>query len=301
MNRFLVVLSGPTAVGKTAVAVAIAKQFGSIILSADSRQFYKEIPIGTAQPSAEELQSVNHYFIADRSIHEPLDAGAYCKEARALLEQEFQKHKIIILAGGSGLYSDAVLNGFDELPDKDESIRQSLKEILHEKGISALQEELKKLDPVYYEEVDPNNPSRLMRAIEVCRVSGKPYSSLRSGKKDDPDFSVIKIGLELPRAALYERINQRVDEMLKAGFENEARSVFPLRGAGPLQTVGYKELFDYFDGKTDFEKAVELIKQHTRNYAKRQMTWWRRDMEISWFHPKDIAGMVKMIENRVSG
>lgn len=299
MPRLLLVLSGPTAVGKTATAVSIARQFSTIILSADSRQFYKEIPIGTAQPSAEELKAVPHFFVADRSISDPLDAGSYSKEARKLLEEKFQEHEIIILAGGSGLYSDAVLNGFDELPQNDESIRQSLKETLREKGISALQDELQQLDPVYFAQVDQHNPSRLMRAIEVCRISGKPYSDLRSGKKDDPGFDVIKIGLEIPRGELYERINQRVGQMLAAGLEAEAKAVYPFRQAGALQTVGYKELFDYFDGKTDFARAVELIKQHTRNYAKRQMTWWRRDPEIQWFHPNDLAGIIRAIEKRI--
>lgn len=299
MPRLLVVLSGPTAVGKTATAVSIARQFSTIILSADSRQFYKEIPIGTAQPSAEELKTVPHFFVADRPISDPLDAGSYSKEARNLLEEKFQEHEIIVLAGGSGLYSDAVLNGFDELPQNDELIRQSLKETLREKGIAALQEELQQLDPVYFAQVDQHNPSRLMRAIEVCRISGKPYSDLRSGKKDDPGFNVVKIGLEIPRDELYERINQRVDQMLAAGLEAEAKAVYPFRQAGALQTVGYKELFDYFDGKTDLPRAVELIKQHTRNYAKRQMTWWRRDPEIQWFHPNDLAGIIRAIEKRI--
>lgn len=298
MSGLLVVLTGPTAVGKTATAVALAKQFSTIILSADSRQFYKEIPIGTAQPSQEELKAVPHFFIADRTITEALDAGSYSKEARKLLAEKFNEHPVIILAGGSGLYSDAVLNGFDELPDSDENIRQSLKEILRDKGIAALQEELKTLDPVYFDQVDQNNPSRLMRAIEVCRVSGKRYSDLRSGKKDVPDFNVVKIGLKIPREALYERINQRVDEMMQAGLESEAKAMFPFREMGALKTVGYKELFDYFEGKTDFAKAVELIKQHTRNYAKRQMTWWRRDPEINWFHPKDLNGMIELIRKK---
>ncbi len=296
MSRpLLVVLLGPTAVGKTAVAVALAKRFHTAIVSADSRQFYREIPVGTAQPSAEEQQAVPHFFIATYSIRETLDAGRYSREARALLEKEFASHPVLILAGGSGLYIDAVLNGFDELPQQDAKLRNGLQALYEEKGISALQDELEKLDPDFFTQVDRNNPSRLIRAIEVCRLTGKKYSELRSGKTDALPFRVIKIGLELPREELYDRINRRVDVMMEHGLEAEARAVYPLRTLNALQTVGYKELFDYFDGKTTKEKAIELIQQHTRNFAKRQMTWWRKDPEIHWFHPDAVDEMVNFI------
>lgn len=297
MSRpLLVVLCGPTAVGKTVVAVQLAVHFKTSVFSADSRQLYKEIPVGTAQPSAEELKQAPHFFIASHSIHQPLDAGSYARECRSKLEEEFRKHPVIIMAGGSGLYIDAVLNGFDDLPVQNEELRAELQSLFGAKGIAFLQEELKKLDPVYYETVDKENPSRLIRAIEVCRLSGKRYSDLRSGKKAELPFDVLKIGLELPREELYARIHRRVDQMLADGLEAEAKTVFPYRTLGPLNTVGYKEFFDYFEGKTDFKRAVELIAQHTRNYAKRQMTWWRKDISIHWFHPSATAQMITAIE-----
>lgn len=291
----LVIVLGPTGVGKTSVAIALAKKFQTCILSADSRQFYKEIPIGTAQPSAQELSEVKHYFIADNSIANPVDAGAYGREARKILEAEFKTHPIVIMAGGSGLYIDAAINGFDALPDADALIRSELQNAFELNGIEALQEELKKLDPEFYEEIDKNNPSRLIRAIEVCRLSGKKYSDLRVGKQEELPFNVLKIGLDLPREELYARINLRVDDMMERGLEDEAKAVFPNRKLNALQTVGYKELFDYFDGNITKEKAVELIKQHSRNYAKRQLTWWRRDEEIVWFKPTDIPAIEELI------
>jgi tRNA dimethylallyltransferase len=293
----LVIVLGPTAVGKTSVAIALAKKFQTSIISADSRQFYKEIPIGTAQPSQAELNSVKHFFIAENSIANPIDAGAYGREARKILEHEFQQHKVVVMAGGSGLYIDAVVNGFDPLPDANAAIREELQQNFEEIGIGPLQEELKKLDPEFYEEIDLDNPSRLIRAIEVCRLSGKKYSELRLGKSETLPFHVLKIGLDLPREELYERINQRVDLMMEKGLEAEARAVFSQRKLNALQTVGYKELFDYFDGLITLEKAVELIKQHSRNYAKRQLTWWRRDGEIKWFKPGDVLAMEELISS----
>jgi tRNA dimethylallyltransferase len=294
----LVIVLGPTAVGKTSVAISLAQKFKTCILSADSRQFYKEIPIGTAQPSREELDSVKHYFIADNSIANPIDAGTYGREARKILEAEFKTHSVVIMAGGSGLYIDAVVNGFDVLPDADAAMREELQNTFEEKGIEALQEELKKLDPEFYEEIDKNNPSRLIRAIEVCRLSGKKYSDLRMGKQEELPFNVLKIGLDLPREELYARINLRVDDMMERGLEKEAKTVYPNRKLNALQTVGYKELFDYFDGIITKEKAVELIKQHSRNYAKRQLTWWRRDETIIWFKPEDISLMEELVLSR---
>jgi tRNA dimethylallyltransferase len=292
----LVIVLGPTAVGKTSVAISLAKKFNTCIVSADSRQFYKEIPIGTAQPSDEELNSVPHFFIATNSVNDPIDAGKFGREARALLNEEFQKNKIVIMAGGSGLYIDAVINGFDELPDSDNSIREELQNSFSEKGIIVLQEELQQLDPEYFEQVDQNNPARLIRAIEVCRTSGKKYSDLRKGKSETLPFDVLKIGLDLPREELYEKINRRVDEMMKNGLEEEARTVFAFRQLNALQTVGYKELFDYFDGTITKEKAIELIRQHSRNYAKRQLTWWRRDSSIKWFSPMEMERIEALIK-----
>ncbi len=291
----LVIILGPTAVGKTAVAIALAEKFKTCILSADSRQFYREIPIGTAQPSAAELNSVPHFFIATNSIIEQIDAGRFGREARALLVEKFKKNQIIIMAGGSGLYIDAVINGFDELPDSDLSIREELQISLEKNGISVLQSELEKLDPEYFAQVDKDNPARLIRAIEICRLSGKKYSELRLGKSAHLPFDVLKIGLDLPREELYDRINKRVDAMMENGLEDEARKVFPNRKLNSLQTVGYKELFDFFDGAITKERAIELIKQHSRNYAKRQLTWWRRDAEIKWYAPKEISEIEQFI------
>lgn len=299
LKPLLVILLGPTAVGKTSLAIALAKKFNTVIFSADSRQLYKEIPIGTAQPTPEEIQEVAHFFIASNSITEHIDAGRYGKEARELLISEFKKHALIIMAGGSGLYMDAVINGFDDLPDANPTIRAELNLEFQEKGISVLQDELKKLDPIYFAQVDQHNPARLMRAIEICRLSEKKYSELRIGKAESNAFEVLKIGLDLPREELYARINNRVEVMFENGLEEEARSVFPYRKMNALQTVGYKELFDYFDGHLTKEKAIELIKQHSRNYAKRQLTWWRRDTAITWFHPTQLKEIEILISQKV--
>lgn len=299
LKPLLVILLGPTAVGKTSLAIALAKRFNTVIFSADSRQLYKEIPIGTAQPTPEEIQEVAHFFIASNSITEHIDAGRYGKEARESLISEFKKHALIIMAGGSGLYMDAVINGFDELPDANPTIRAELNLEFQEKGISVLQDELKKLDPIYFAQVDQHNPARLMRAIEICRLSEKKYSELRIGKAESNAFEVLKIGLDLPREELYARINNRVEVMFENGLEEEARSVFPYRKMNALQTVGYKELFDYFDGHLTKEKAIELIKQHSRNYAKRQLTWWRRDTAITWFHPTQLKEIEILISQKV--
>ena len=292
-NPTLIVVLGPTAVGKTSVGIQLAKHFGTEIISADSRQMFRELPIGTAAPSVAEMQGIPHHFIGNLSVAERCDAGQWAQQARALLDELFKKHKVVICVGGSGLYIDALLNGMDELPERDDALRHELQELFREKGIIPLQEKLQALDPEYYAEVDIQNHKRLIRAIEVCMLSGEKYSEMRSGKSADIPFNVVKIGLEMDRGKLYERINHRVDEMIKAGLEAEARSVIQYRDNNALATVGYREMFDYFDGKISLEKAVELIKQHSRNYAKRQMTWWRRDSTIKWFHPEQIDDVVE--------
>lgn len=294
----LAVIVGPTGVGKTAVAVQQAKYFGTEVISADSRQMFRELPIGTAAPTPGEMQGVPHHFIGNLSVTERADAGKWAQEARVLLDELFRKHDVVICAGGSGLYIDALLNGMDELPERDETIREELQNLFHEKGISALQEKLQSLDPEYYGEVDIHNHKRLIRAIEVCLVSGGKYSSLRTNTRKELPFDVVKIGLEMERDKLYDRINRRVDEMMKNGLEAEARSALPYRNNNALATVGYRELFDYFDGKITLEKAVELIKQHSRNYAKRQITWWRRDPSITWFTPVQVKEMAEFISAR---
>lgn len=294
-SPLLVVIVGPTAVGKTSVAIQLAKQFKTEIISADSRQLFRELPIGTAAPSEEEMQGVPHHFIGNLSVAQRCDAGQWALQARETLGRLFTQHDVVVCAGGSGLYMDALLNGMDELPERDDNLRRELQHLFAEKGLPALQEKLQQLDPEYFAEVDIHNHKRLIRAIEVCLLSGGKYSELRSGKAQELPFRVVKVGLEMDRAELYERINLRVDQMMSAGLEAEARSVTGFRDNNALATVGYRELFDYFDGKATLEKAVELIKQHSRNYAKRQMTWWRRDVSIRWFHPKEVARIIEYI------
>lgn len=298
-SPLLVVVLGPTAVGKTSVAIRLALHFGTEIISADSRQLFRELPIGTAAPSMEEMQGVPHHFIGNLSVAQRCDAGQWASEARNVLDELFKKHEVVICAGGSGLYIDALLNGMDELPERDDALRSELQTLFAEKGITALQEKLKDLDPEYYAEVDIHNHKRLIRGIEVCLLSGGKYSEMRSGQQKELPFRVVKIGLEMEREQLYERINLRVDQMMAAGLEAEAKAVVQFRDNNALATVGYREMFDYFDGKTTLQQAVELIKQHSRNYAKRQMTWWRRDPTIKWFHPERIDEVVELVHGRM--
>lgn len=284
-HKFLIVIAGPTAVGKTAMAVEVAKAFDTAVISADSRQFFREMHIGTARPSQEEMLGVPHYFIASHSISEDFNVGRFEAEAIQLLDQLFKEKDVVVMAGGTGLYIDAVCNGMDEVPQADEKTRQMLIGIYEEKGLEALHKILKEKDPVYYGQVDLQNPHRVMRAIEVCLITGRTYSSLRKGKKKQRNFNVIKIGLNMEREALYERINARVDDMMSHGLLAEAKELYEHRHRNALQTVGYKEIFDYLEGKTDLETAVDLIKRNTRRFAKRQLTWFRRDESITWFNP----------------
>lgn len=298
--KYLIVIAGPTAAGKTALAIEVAKELKTAVVSADSRQLFREMQVGTARPSGQEMQDVNHYFMGSHSIADDYNVGRYEAEVLQLLSELYKEKDVVILCGGSGLYIDAVCNGLDELPQADEATREMLTTLLEEKGLSALQEMLKEKDPVYYRQVDLQNPHRLIRALEVCLISGKPYSQLRKGNKAKRDFRVIKIGVSMERNKLYERINQRVDEMMKSGLLEEARRVYPYRDRNALQTVGYKELFDHFEGKTDLRTAVELIKQNTRRFAKRQLTWFRRDGEITWFEPWQKDEVIGYIRERIS-
>jgi tRNA dimethylallyltransferase len=299
-SSLLVVVLGPTAVGKTAATVQLATHFSTEIISADSRQFYRELTIGAAIPSPKEQAGIQHHFLADRSITEPLDAGTYGRAALQCINTLFRSYNIVVLVGGSGLYIDAVIHGFDDLPEADATLRASLNARLQTEGIAALQNELQQLDPAYYAQADINNPKRLIRALEVCLVSGRSYSELRKKSSISHSFNIAKIGLELPREVLYARINRRTEQMMEAGFEAEARAVYSYRHLQALQTVGYRELFDYFDKKTDFKTAVKRIQQHTRNYAKRQLTWWRRDTTIEWFEPENHLGMINHIEEKLN-
>lgn len=297
-KKVLLVLVGPTAVGKTALAVQLAKCLNTVVISADSRQFFKEMSIGSAKPSALEMQGIPHYFINSHSVSGHYNAGSFANEAVPLIENLFQEHGLLILAGGSGLYVDAVCSGMDELPQASAEIRGQLAVLYTEKGIEALQQQLIILDPEYAKQVDMNNPQRLKRALEVCLATGKPYSELRSGQKKKRDFTVIKVGLELDRPVLYQRINERVDQMMTDGLLEEVRALLPFRHMNALQTVGYKELFDYLEGKISLSTAVELIKQHTRNFAKRQLTWFKRDPEIHWFQPSQLKDIIQLIEQQ---
>jgi tRNA dimethylallyltransferase len=290
-QKTLIVIAGPTAIGKTAAAIDLAKHYKTVILSADSRQFYREMSIGTAKPNAEELASAKHYFINSHSVKEPFTVGDYEKESLKLLGELFQTFDKVILVGGSGLFIKAVCEGFDEFPDTAPGIREKLNEDFNEKGISALQERLKLADPDYYELVDINNPQRVIRALEIFETTGKPYSSYRKSTMNKRPFNIVKFGLNMDRKDLYERINHRVDIMISEGLVNEVKSLLPYRHLNALNTVGYSELFDYFDGKTDLETAIRLIKQNTRRFAKRQLTWFGKDKDMIWL-AADKEGLI---------
>ncbi len=294
-DRLLVVIAGPTAVGKTALSVFLAKHFNTEVISADSRQFYREMRIGTALPAEIELAEVKHHFIHHLSIHEAYNVSKFEAEALDVIGKLFKVHPVVFMAGGSGLYINAVCHGIDILPDPDPEIRSRLKKILTVSGISALQQELDRLDPQYALQVDRSNHARLMRAIEICLAAGMPYSALRTQKPVLRNFRTFKVGLELPRDLLYQRINDRVDEMMLAGLYEEALGLYPHRHLNALNTVGYKELFDHFEGLTSLDYAVEQIKVHSRRYAKRQLTWFKKDPEFTWFHPDDSDQIISAI------
>jgi tRNA dimethylallyltransferase len=293
--NFLVVLTGPTAVGKTDLAINIAKHFQTEIISADSRQFYQELSIGTAVPDFAQLQAVKHHFIHNLSIHGTFNVADFEQQALQLIDVLHKTHKYVVVAGGSGLYIDALCNGIDDFPDADPELRKNLTDGFLEFGIDYLRSQLKILDPVYYQEVDLANPKRLLRALEVCLTAGQPYSSLRKNTVRQRTFSIIKIGLNLPRPVLFERIGKRVDQMMDDGLEAEARQLYPLRHLNALNTVGYKELFSYFDGHITLQRAIEDIKTNTRRYAKRQLTWLARDSSIHWFNPEQTDELLNFI------
>ena len=299
MLNNLIVIAGPTAIGKTALSISIAKKLHCPIVSADSRQFFKEMSIGTAKPTTSEMDGVVHYFIDSHSIAENYNVGKYEINAIELLGKLFVENKNVILTGGSGLYIDAVCKGFDELPEADPEIRNKIDLILKEKGIEGLQELLKELDLEYYNKADLQNPQRLSRALEVCLTTGLPYSVLRKGIAKKRDFNIIKIGLDIPREKLYERINKRVDRMMDAGLLEEVKQLKSFQHLNALQTVGYKELFDHLDGKTDLKTAVEAIKQNTRKFAKRQLTWFRKDAEMKWFEPDNETEILEFINSKL--
>lgn len=295
-KKYLVVIAGPTGVGKTALAIDLAKHFNSEIISADSRQFYKETTIGTAKPSEEELKTVPHHFINTLSIQQNYSVGDYEKDVIHLLDELFQNHSILFLVGGSGLYIDAVLYGVDEFIEVSEKTRTDIKLLYDKEGLPWLQEELKRRDIQYYNTVDLNNPQRLMRALEVCLESGKPYSSFLKNHTPKREFETIKLLINLPREVLYEKINKRVDKMIADGLEAEAQSLYPFKHLNALNTVGYKEWFLHFSGELTREAAIDLIKQKTRNYAKRQLTWFKNQDNYEEFGPDDFEKLKAYIE-----
>ena len=293
--KTLIVITGPTAVGKTALCLEIARHFGIPIINADSRQIYRELKIGTASPTDEQLRQVPHYLVGTLSLHDYYSASLFEQQVLEILEKEFQQHDIALLTGGSMMYIDAVCNGIDDIPTVDDKTRDLLKKRLANEGLEALVEELKTLDPEYYEIVDKQNPRRVVHGLEICLMTGKTYTSFRKKEKKQRPFHIIKIGVNRPREELYQRINQRVDQMMADGLLEEVRSVYDQRNSNALNTVGYKELFDYIDGRWSLEEAVERIKGNTRRYARKQLTWFKRDEEIRRFHPEQQQDILNYI------
>ena len=297
--KYLILVVGPTAVGKTDLCINLAKKFQTEILSCDSRQFYKELNLGTAKPSLEELEAVPHHFINNLSITDEYDVRKFENEALKLLKQLFHQHPVVIMTGGTGLFADAVAHGLDAIPEVEPKIRKEIIQDFKEKGLSWLQEAVHAVDPEYYELVDKKNPQRLMRALEIWRGTAKKFSSFRTKKKADRPFEVIKIGLDRSREELYERIDKRMEKMLESGLFEEAKGLFEQRGLNALQTLGYTEIFDFLEGKYDNEELVRLLKRNSRRYAKRQLTWFRRDPQIHWFHPDDEEKIVVFLEDQI--
>ncbi|MGN6646659.1 MAG: tRNA (adenosine(37)-N6)-dimethylallyltransferase MiaA [Cytophaga sp.] len=298
-NKYIIAVVGPTAVGKTALSIALAKRYKTCVLSADSRQIYKELSIGTAKASMEEQDGVPHYFVDSLSIEEPFNAGIFEREGLQLLDVLFKKHDVVILCGGTGLYVKALLEGMDELPETDQELREALNKEFAERGLEAMVEELKEIDDATYQQIDLQNPSRVFRAIEVYRQTGKPLSVFKTGTKKERPFKSIKIGLNMPREDLYERIDRRMDLMLAAGLEEEARANIKYRNLNALQTVGYSEIFGFIDGDYGREEMVRLLKRNSRRYAKRQLTWFSRDAEVVWFHPGELKEIESFIESHL--
>ena len=297
-RRRLIVIVGATGSGKTDLSIAVAEHFAAPIISTDSRQFYRGMAIGTAQPSREQMARVEHHLVDCLDVSEEFNCGAYERAALERLAELFEQHDTVVAVGGSGLYIKALCEGMDDLPDAEPALREELLRRLETEGLASLVEQLRVLDEDYYNEVDRCNPQRVLRAVEVCLTTGKPYSSLRKGGAKMRDFDIVKVGIDYPREELYDRINRRVDMMMAEGLEAEARAMLPYRYLNALQTVGFSELFDYFDGAISKEEAVELIKRNSRRYAKRQMTWFRRDSEFRWFAPTALSDIIAYIENQ---
>jgi tRNA dimethylallyltransferase len=297
LKKTLIVITGPTAVGKTTLCMDIAKHFGIPIINADSRQIYRELKIGTARPTDEQTQAVRHYFVGTLSLDDYYSASLFEQQVLQLLDQLFLTSDFALLTGGSMMYIDAVCDGIDDIPTIDDETRRLMKQRLADEGLEALCEELRRLDPEYYEIVDRQNPRRVVHALEICTMTGKTYTSFRRRKRRQRPFSIVKIALNRPREELYERINCRVDQMMSDGLLEEARALYPRKELNALNTVGYKELFDYLDGRWPLEEAVERIKGNTRRYARKQLTWYKKDEQIRWFHPDDKESIIDYITN----
>ncbi|MCQ2218421.1 MAG: tRNA (adenosine(37)-N6)-dimethylallyltransferase MiaA [Paludibacteraceae bacterium] len=296
MQKTLFILLGPTGVGKTDLSIQIAKNLNTEIVSCDSRQFFKEMPIGTAAPTKEQLEMVKHHFIGNLSIFDYYSCGKFEMDALNKFDELFNNHNEIVMTGGSMLYIDAVCKGIDDLPDVDQELRDSLNARYAHEGIEGIRAELKILDPEYYQKIDPKNYKRIIHAVEICLTAGKPYSEIRKENNKERNFDIVKIGLRRDRDELYDRINKRVEIMIQDGLEEEARALYPHKELNALNTVGYKEMFTYFDGEWTLDRAIEMIQQNSRHYAKKQMSWFNRDQEISWFHPsqeKEIMNFIK--------
>lgn len=299
-NKHLIVLLGPTGVGKTELSLSLAGQLNTSIISCDSRQFYKDLKIGTAAPSAEQLERIPHHFIGMLELNEYYNAAKFETDVIELLAELFVENDVALMTGGSMMYIDAVCKGIDDLPTVDAELRNELLQIYEREGLEPLRAQLKMLDPVHYAVIDLKNPKRVLHALEICLMTGKPYSSLRKNKAKERPFNHIKIGLKREREELYERINKRVDEMMQAGLLEEVKSLYAHKSLNSLNTVGYKELFSHLDGNLSLEEAIEKIKQNTRIYSRKQMTWFRRDENIRWFHPDEQEEILRFLNSELT-
>jgi tRNA dimethylallyltransferase len=299
MNTLIIVL-GPTGVGKSDISIQLTKNYHSEIISADSRQFFRELSIGTAVPSSEDMEMVPHHFIQTKSIHDYYNVSEYETEALQLISELFERVNPLILTGGSMLYVDTICNGIDDIPTVDPVIRDEVINWYEKNGIEALRERLLEIDPEYYRIVDLNNPKRLLHAVEIQQMTGKPFTSFRKKMIKERPFRIIKVGINQDRKVLYDRINQRVLKMMDAGLLEEARAVYPYRKLNSLNTVGYKELFSYLDGECTLDEAIDLIQRNTRKYARKQLTWFRRDQQIKWFEPEQIQEIIEFVDSKMN-
>lgn len=300
VQKTLIVIVGPTAIGKTSLAIELAKHYQTEIISADSRQFFKEMSIGTAKPSDEELAAAPHHFINSHSITQLFSTGDFEAQALALIAQLFNKHHVLVMVGGSGLYINAICNGLDDMPDIDLAIRERLNQQFANEGIEPIRKQLSELDPEYFTKVDQSNPQRMIRGLEVVLSTGQKLSSFLTSNKKERPFNIIKIGLNTAREKLYQQINHRVDIMMAHGLVEEVKALEPYKEFNALKTVGYSEIFDYLDGSIDLPTAVDKIKQNTRRFAKRQLTWFRKDTETTWFKPKESENVISYVKNQIA-